>query len=155
MPYSLDFKFFDPGVLHDQELIVQLAEKVPANLEKDWAPCYDFALSVDGWNDRIGGVRLRIGETESIRMYAGHIGYGIDHPWRGHHYAERGVRLILPIAKRHGLSTIWITCNPDNWASRRTCERLGGEMVEVVPLPPENEMYLRGEREKCRYRLDL
>jgi tagatose 1,6-diphosphate aldolase len=53
------------------------------------------------------------------------------------------------------MKTLWITCNPDNYASRRTCERLGAEMVEIVPLPSNNVLYQRGEREKCRYRLDL
>jgi len=36
----------------------------------------------------------------------------------------------------------WITCNPDNLASRRTCERLGAIFVDTLGS-------------KCRYRLDL
>jgi tagatose 1,6-diphosphate aldolase len=31
----------------------------------------------------------------------------------------------------------------------------GLELVEIVDLPPNNEMYQRGERQKCRYRLRL
>ena len=38
------------------------------------------------------------------------------------------MRLLLPLARRHGLQTVWITCNPDNWASRRTCELAGAEL---------------------------
>lgn len=38
---------------------------------------------------------------------------------------------------------------------RTICERLGAELIDIVPLPVDNDMYLRGEREKCRYRLDL
>jgi RimJ/RimL family protein N-acetyltransferase len=63
--------------------------------------------------------------------------------------------LLLPFARRHGLKTIWITCNPNNWPSRRTCERLGATLVEIVPLPPDNDQYIAGEREKCRYRIEL
>jgi hypothetical protein len=37
---------------------------------------------------------------------------------------------------------------------RRICERLGATLAEIVPLP-DNDMYLEGEREKCRYRIDL
>ena len=44
------------------------------------------------------------------------------------------------------------TTTPDNLASRRTCEILGAELVETVELPPGNDMYERGERQKCRYR---
>ena len=42
-----------------------------------------------------------------------------------------------------------ITCNPDNLPSRRTLERLGGDLLEIVDLPPDNDMYQRGERQKC------
>ena len=48
-----------------------------------------------------------------------------------------------------------ITTNPDNWASRRTCEIIGAEMVEIVDVPEYMEMYRQGDRQKCRYRLDL
>lgn len=151
-----EFPFFDPGPLRDGELMAELFERIPADPVKDWAPCYSFHLRVDGVADPVGGVRLRIGDNESLRMYAGHIGYGVEPEWRGRHYAERGVRLVLPVARHHGLTTLWITCNPDNWASRRTCERLGAEMIEIVPLPEDNEMYIQlGDREKCRYRLEL
>jgi tagatose 1,6-diphosphate aldolase len=76
-------------------------------------------------------------------------------PARGRHYAERAARLLLPLARRHGMSELWITCNPDNAASRRTCERLGGELVEIVPIPPDHAFYSRGERAKCRYLIRL
>jgi predicted acetyltransferase len=52
------------------------------------------------------------------------------------------------------LQTVWITCNPDNWASRRTCELAGAELVEIVDLPEDNDMYRKGKRRKCRYRLE-
>lgn len=100
-----------------------------------------------------GGIGLRIGHNEDIELYYGHIGYHVYPPSRGHHYAERACRLLLPLAKYHGVSPLWITTNPDNLASRRTCERLGAEMVEVVNVPPGHPLYLRGERRKCRYRL--
>ena len=32
---------------------------------------------------------------------------------------------------------------------------MGAELIEIVPLPEDNDQYVRGEREKCRYRLDL
>jgi hypothetical protein len=42
---------------------------------------------------------------------------------------------------------LWITCNPDNWPSRKTCEYLGATLVEVVDLPKESALYQRGERQ--------
>ncbi|MGC4032889.1 MAG: GNAT family N-acetyltransferase [Tepidisphaeraceae bacterium] len=71
-----------------------------------------------------GTVSLRLGDDDELKRYWGHIGYGVFPPARGQHYAERACRLILPLAKKHGLEELWITTNPDNIASRRTCERL-------------------------------
>ncbi|MBI1256504.1 MAG: GNAT family N-acetyltransferase [Chloroflexi bacterium] len=103
----------------------------------------------------MGRIDLRLGNSMPIVMYAGHIGYAVFPEYRGQHYAARSVKLLLPLARKHGLNPLWITCNPDNFASRRTCELAGGQMVEIVELPKNNEMYLRGEPRKCRYRLDL
>jgi tagatose 1,6-diphosphate aldolase len=102
-----------------------------------------------------GWLGLRIGSTRDLEMYFGHIGYNVFPPARGNHYAERACRLLLPLARGHGMRTMWITCNPDNAASRRTCERLGCTLVDTVPVPVTHTLYLRGERQKCRYRLDL
>jgi tagatose 1,6-diphosphate aldolase len=75
--------------------------------------------------------------------------------FRGHHYAERATRLLLPLARAHGMSELWITCSPNNPASRRTIERLGAGYVETVDVPttyplPDGEI-----RQKRRYRLEL
>jgi predicted acetyltransferase len=102
-----------------------------------------------------GSISLRIGDTNDLRMYLGHIGYGVFPPARGRHLAERSCRLLLPLARAMGLRQLWITNNPDNWASRRTCERLGATLVEVVDLPKGHPLYERGDRQKCRYLLPL
>jgi predicted acetyltransferase len=88
-------------------------------------------------------------------MYAGHIGYGIQEEYRGNHYAARACNLIKKVALDHGFSTLWITCNPENYPSRRTCEILACEFVEIVDLPEDTDMYKAGDRRKCRYRWDI
>lgn len=102
-----------------------------------------------------GGIGLRIGQTRDLEMYYGHIGYNVFPPVRGNHYAERACRLLLPLARAHGMRTLWITCNPGNTASRRTCQRLGCTLVEIVRVPVGHPLQIRGETHKCRYRLDL
>ena len=102
-----------------------------------------------------GTVGLRIGTTRDLELYYGHVGYNVFPPARGKHYAERACRLLLPVARAHGMTFLWITCNPDNRGSRRTCERLGAALVDVVTIPPGHSLYVRGERQKCRYRLEL
>jgi tagatose 1,6-diphosphate aldolase len=75
--------------------------------------------------------------------------------YRGKRFAARATRLLFPLARDLDLNPLWITCNPENVASRRTCERAGGRLVEVVKLPRDHNLYRKGERAKCRYRFDL
>jgi len=121
------------------------------------SPTYHFWIRIATNPDFpiAGGINLRIGHQFDLVMYHGQIGYHIYPPLRGHHYAERACRLLFPLAQRHGINPLWITCNPDNVASRRTCERLGGQLIEIVPVPQENALFALGETEKCRYRIDL
>jgi predicted acetyltransferase len=149
------FEFHDPGRLIDEDLELVLIDKYPGDPTFRWAPAYQFKMARLGQDDLVGRIDLRMGNSEHILMYAGHIGYGVEVAHRGHHYAARACRLLMPLARSHGLRELWITCNPDNIASRRTCELAGAIFVEIVDLPKDTEMYLRGERKKCRYRLDL
>lgn len=147
-----DFQFRDYPVFTDGEIDVVLAECRPPKLPHDALPVYSFNVVVHATGSLAGGVRLRVGYTDDTVRYYGHIGYTIDEAYRGRRYAVRACRLIQPVIIDHGLDVVWITCNPDNWASRKTCEHLGCELIEIVQVPPANPMYLRGDREKCRYR---
>src|SRR5690606_10076894 len=102
----------------------------------------------------MGNISLRLSNAPAIVLYAGHIGYGVEEMFRGNHYAARSVKLLIPHARSHGICPIWITCNPDNYPSRRSCELAGARLVEIVDLPKDNPMYKIGERQKCRYRID-
>ena len=116
-------------------------------------PAYTFTIVAGG--EEVGLGELRVGNSDDIVLYAGHIGYRIYLEHRGHHFALKACRLLLPLAREQGLDPLWITCNPDNWPSRRTCELLGAEFVEIVELPEDNVMYAQGDRLKCRYWLRL
>jgi tagatose 1,6-diphosphate aldolase len=124
-------------------------------------PAYHFWMLVaDGVGSDptiriVGGIGLRIGTNAEIEMYSGNIGYHVYPPARGRHFAERACRLLLPLACRHGMERLWITCNPDNTASRRTCERLGAKLVDIVPIPGDHPFRLRGETAKCRFMIEL
>ncbi len=100
-----------------------------------------------------GGMSVRVGKTHAVEQYYGHLGYHVYPACRGRHYALRGCRLVLPILKAHGVSMVWITCDPDNYASRRTIELLGASYVETVDVPVGDPLHARGETRKARYRL--
>jgi predicted acetyltransferase len=143
----------DVPLLVDGELELHLIERTLADHARNRVPAYRFELRVGG--EKVGSASLRVGATEYLERYAGHIGYGVEYPFRGRRYAARACMLLFDVARQHGMTTLWITCNPENVASRRTCERIGGELVDIVDLPEETDMYKEGERQKCRYRIRL
>jgi tagatose 1,6-diphosphate aldolase len=117
-------------------------------------PTYTFKMFSQHTGLEMGQINLRIGSTRHLEQYAGHIGYGVIGAHRGHHYAARSVVLILPLARRHGLDPVWITCDPDNVASRRSLEIAGAEFVEIVDVPATCGIRkFGGKLRKCRYRL--
>jgi predicted acetyltransferase len=150
-----DLMFLEPGPLSDGELSLVIARRQKPDPIRGWCRAYYFEIRLAETQAGVGQVTFRAGHSHTLDHYSGHIGYGVNEPVRGRHFAEKAVRLLLPFIRRHGYREVWITCNPDNLPSRRTCERLGARFVEIVPLPPTNDMYLAGERMKCRYRLDL
>ena len=149
------FEFLDPGDLTDGVIRLRLIDTLPAEPRKGWAPYYVFHICVVESGDRAGEIHLRIGNTDSMRLYGGNIAYGVRPEHRGQRFAARAVCLVTRLAIRHGLSELWITCNPENLASRRVCEAVGAEFIEIVDLPPHMDMYQEGERQKCRYSLRL
>jgi tagatose 1,6-diphosphate aldolase len=51
----------------------------------------------------------------------------------------------------HQMDHVIITCNPDNYASRNTCELLGAQLIEIVEVPKNLDIYSEEESQKCRY----
>lgn len=149
---TTEFVFLDPGKLVDGDLELVLVEKDPANEVKQYCPAYKFEMRNVQTGEKMGYIHLRIGDNENI-FYGGHIGYGVEEKFRGNHYAVRSIKLLLPFAKKHGLDCVFITCDPENIASRKTCELAGGKLTEVVDLPAHNEQYAKGDRKKCRYKI--
>ena len=149
------FDSFDSGRLLDHDLVLGLVETSPGNATITYVPAYTFIVRLVDRSVDLGRIVLRVGNTDHVLLCAGHLGY-TGHPEHcGHRYAARACRLLVPLARRHGLRALWVTCNPENTASRRTCELAGGKLVEVMSLPEDTELYQRGERRTCRNRIDL
>src|SRR5262249_16653 len=127
-----DFEFYDPGELVDGELRLALVYTRLPDGGRIEVPTYEFMMIRDGVEQATGFTNLRVGNTPNIVLYRGHIGSSVEPEHRGHHFAARSCRLLLPLARRHGLTPLWITCDPDNRASRRSCELAGATLVEIV-----------------------
>lgn len=148
------FKFLDTSGLFDGEIrLCEVARRAPEP-DRGRLPFYYFDVVREADWVKVGEISLRIGNNENI-FYGGHIGYMVLPDFRGNGYAVKAASLLLSLARRHFMRVVRITCNPDNTASRRVCEKLGAVYKETVALPPHNEMYLEGEREKCIYELWL
>lgn len=148
------FEFLDFDNLTDGEIDLVIEAKHPADESRGYVPVYACRITLHGSSQTIGRIDLRIGYNENIR-YGGHIGYGIDETYRGHHYAAKACRIIRQVAAAHEMERLLITCNPDNIPSRKTCESIGAVLVETVNLPLHNEQYLEGERRKCIYEWNI
>ena len=145
--------FYDTTNLRSPEITLRLNKTAEADPAKGWSPYYDFQICLPDGTEA-GHCNLRLGYNERL-YYGGHIGYTVFEPFRGHHYAGKACLLLFELARMHGMEYLYITCTPDNVASRKTCEYVGGRLEAVVDLPPDNDMYLEGERQKCVYRVNL
>ena len=109
-----------------------------------------WRIALHNSRGEIGQISYRNGESRCI-YYFGHIGYHIDPPYRGNHFARRACLLLRHEILAGGKTSIVITCDPDNSPSRRTCIRLGCFYEGTVSVPED----IRGKYEisdnKCRY----
>ncbi len=142
-----EFQFLDPGPLVDGDLEMVLAIAKPCETGRGLVPQYVFELRLTGTTLKIGLIKLRIRLTDRLKQYGGNLSYDVDEGYRGHKYAARGCRLLFPLARRHGLRSLLITCAIDNAASRRTCEQIGACYVDTIEAELEPGKY----RPTCRY----
>lgn len=85
--------FLDTSFLKNEEIQLLLEKTVEADPAKDWLPAYHFSIC-DMAGNRMGTCDLRIGHNESV-YYGGNIGYRVEEPYRGHHYAGKACLLLF------------------------------------------------------------
>lgn len=144
-------EFLDTAFLESDEIKLVLERTAKEDPVRKWVPAYYF-LICDKQGNPMGRCDLRVGYNDNL-YYGGHIGYAVDETYRGRHYAAKACKLLFELAKKHGMEYLYITCDPDNLPSRKTCEYLKGELLEIAELPEDNDMRVRdGDIEKCVFR---
>ncbi|MCR5229636.1 MAG: GNAT family N-acetyltransferase [Solobacterium sp.] len=113
-----------------------------------------YGIYVHGTQIRAGYCDLRLGMNEEL-YYAGNIGYHIEPAYRGHGYAYEACLMLFDIARQEDMQEIIITCSPENTPSRKTLEKLNGELLETTDVPPSHWLYRRGETVKNIYQWKL
>ena len=141
--------------IEGDEISLELAMITPRDERRGIVPAYRFQIIRAKDREVVGAVSLRVGDNEYLRKYAGHIGYRVYTPYRGHKYAGKAVKLLRDLARANGFTELWITTNPDNIPSRKTCEWIGAQYIEEVPVPENTALYKRGDVRKSRYLLRL
>lgn len=139
--------------LIDDDLQLELDSVSPHPVHK--VQTYFFRMLDRSSGGEVGRINLRLGSGPHIERYAGHIGYFVESAHRGQAYASRALRLLVSVACELGVDPLWITCDPDNLASRRVCEKAGAEFVEIVDVPTDCTIHQSGHPTKCRYRMHL
>jgi len=146
-------KFYDCfDILLDDRITLKILEKNEGS--GDILPYYFYAIHENQSGCFAGRISIRIGDN-CHSYYNGHIGYEIEPDKRGSGYAARASRLVLPVAKFHGMERIYITCGINNVASRKTIEKLGAAFVENAKIPEDCFFFRDGIEEYCIYKLEL
>ena len=141
--------------LSDGEIDVVLYMKRSGDPLTGISPEYKFHILLHQSLIAIGHINLRLGSSDKIIKYIGHIGYGIDASYRGHNYAKKACMIIRSVALQHGMKKLIITCNPTNYASRKTCENLGAKLIDIIEVPKTSDAYSKTEILKCRYEWEI
>lgn len=80
-------------------------------------------------------------DTDWLRRYGGHIGYGVRPSERGKGYAKAMLRLAFPLARELGLSRLTVGHLEENPASGAVIRACGGRAPEQVVQPDGRRVY--------------
>ena len=155
-------KFFEsilyehPNILYEGPVVdLRLSYFLSEKESSDGVACVYFDICLHDRYKAIGSIDLRLTMNEMMYYY-GHIGYSILKKYQGNHYAYEACKVLMKIAKEeYKLKELIITCNPDNIASYKTIKKLNANLVEIAKVPSDHELYQKGVRYKCIFKINL
>ncbi len=148
MKYFIFLNDFD--ILSDGEITLNITQKHKG--DDELLPFYYYDILVG--SESVGKISIRIGSNYHS-YFNGNIGYEIDEKFRGCNYAYKACKLVLQVAKAHGMNDLILTCDESNIASYKTIEKLGAQLIDIVK-PPKDYFAYREDMEKQRiYKLNI
>ena len=87
----------------------------------------------------IGEFQLRTQFTEKVLTDIGSIGYAVRPSEWGKGRGTEILRQGLEIARARGMEKVLLTIDEENAASIRVCEKLGGQLADVIEAENEAE----------------
>ena len=137
-------------IISDGEITLRISQKYRG--DDELLPFYYYDIHVN--NTAVGKISIRFGSNYHS-YYNGNVGYEIDKEYRGNKYAYKACKIVMQVAREHGMAELILTCDESNIASYKTIEKLGAELVEIVK-PPKDYFAYRENMEKQRiYKLQL
>jgi len=138
-----------PETLSHGEVMLRFSRIVFGDAARGLVPYFHYRILIPVGMDA-GHINFRVGDTEHVRRYVGHIGFEVSEWFRGNHFALKACLALAPFV-RSVYKDVVVTCDPENLASRRTIESLGALFIEEVEVPPHDPHYASGARRKRRY----
>ena len=133
--------------------VVDAIELVDVSFQAhDDVPTLLFDIYVEARERVVGRVEYRF-ETGRDLLYYGNIGYVVYTPYRGKGFAYRACELLFEHlrVKYPDIHEVFITCNPDNIASKKTIQKLQATFIETVDVAPDHELHYFGDTQKEIY----
>ena len=146
-----EFEFLSNiDAMSDGKIVLRISQKYQG--DDKLLPFYYYDIFIN--NTAVGKISVRIGNNYHS-YYNGNIGYEIDKEYRGNNYAYKACKLVLQVAKAHGMNELILTCDESNISSYKTIEKLGANLIEIVK-PPKDYFAYREDMENQRiYKLCL
>lgn len=102
----------------------------------------------------VGKISIRIGHNRHS-YYNGNLGYEIDEPYRGRGYAKLAVEMLYKVALYHKMTHLIVSCDEDNYASKKVIQKLGAIYIETISPPKNYIYYYKGMPKQSIFRINL
>lgn len=138
-----------PASMSHGEVTIVFSRMTVGDESRGLVPGYHFKI-INDQSEEVGHLNFRVGDTDHVRLAAGHIGFEVAEQHRGRRYAAKACLAVAPwVSEVSG--TVLITVDPDNFPSIRTIEKIGATFLDEVDVPQDDPHYLRGSVRKRRY----
>ena len=103
-------------------------------------PSEVYFLCRNGETRILGAVDIRLALNDYLFRIGGNIGYGVRPSERRKGYAGKMLALALDRCRELGMKRVLVSCDEDNPGSRRTIEKNGGILENIVDFESERVM---------------